>query len=208
MNFRFLKDFQVDLVDIDPFVTNLFSTHPLCLSLNQFQPQRNYRFQNKDGVKSILENQGKKFDHIILDLPVFFSHIDDEVKWYGLERFFSRDFFIHKIFSLLSPNGLLVMQADDNIIGKDHYVYFQKLIEGSGICMQRYSLDFSGSTYKQYFQVFSYSQDKLDIFMNVLPKFKWQLWLFDADEYFISFQQEYLNGNITFEEYKKILLWL
>ena len=208
MNFRFLKKFDVTLVDIDSFVTDLFSKNPLCLSLNHFEKIENYNFFNSDGVKFILENQDKKFNHIILDLPVFFSNIDDEIKWYWLERFFTRDFFIGKIFNILSSDWLLVMQADDNIIGKEHYAYFQKLIEWSGIFMHKYSLDFVWSDYKQYFLVFSRFKNKIDIFIKSLPKFEWQLWLFNADEYFIWFQEEFLNGNISFEEYKKILLWL
>lgn len=205
MNFRFLKDFNVDLVDKDHFVTEIFSQNSMCKSLNQFQIIENYRFYNDDGVKFILENQEKKFDHIILDLPVFFSHVDDEIKWYWLERFFTREFFIEKIFSIFSEDGLLVMQADDNIIGQEHYAYFETLIEWSGIFMQRYSLDFIWSDYKQFFQVFSYSKEKLNIFMNSLPKFEGQLWLFDCDKYFVEFQQLFLDGKITFEEYRKIL---
>ncbi len=80
---------------------HIFSQNPFLLSLNTFKEIQNYTFINEDEVKFILENKDKKFDHIILDLPVFFSHIKDEIKWYWLERFFTREFFVWNLFSLI-----------------------------------------------------------------------------------------------------------
>lgn len=208
MNYRFLKDFEVKLVDIDRFVTEIFSTHPLLTSLNKYKNIDNYNFINSDWVKFVLENLDKKFDHIILDLPVLFSSIEDEIKWYWLERFFTKEFFIWKLFSLLNENWSIVMQADDNINWEQNKEYFEQLIIWSSIKMIRYNLNFKYSKYKQYFQFFTQNDSTYNDFIKNLPDFNWELWLFDCDKYFIDFQNLYINWKITHEEYIKILTWL
>lgn len=82
MNHRFLGKYSVDLIDIDPFMTGLATSHPLMLGLNKYSPSLNYTIHNRDAVDFIEKNPVRltEYRYIVIDFPVMLSPVIDEVK--------------------------------------------------------------------------------------------------------------------------------
>jgi predicted membrane-bound spermidine synthase len=112
-------------------MTNLAQSHPLMLKLNKYLPSQNYQIHNRDAIPFI-EEQGSelhKYRYIVIDFPVMISPVADEVKKFGLERFFSKEMFIDIILRHMNPDGLITMQADDTFVHSEHKRYFENLLE-------------------------------------------------------------------------------
>jgi predicted membrane-bound spermidine synthase len=112
-------------------MTNLAQSHPLMLKLNKYLPSQNYQIHNRDAIPFI-EEQGSelhKYRYIVIDFPVMISPVTDEVKKFGLERFFSKEMFVDIILRHMNPDGLITMQADDTFVHGEHKRYFENLLE-------------------------------------------------------------------------------
>lgn len=93
---------RVDLVDLDPVVTDLFTTHPLLVGLNDAALQDPRVFvHNADAVK-YLEEADRQWDVIIMDLP--------DPNDAALSRLYSVSTF-RLAGQRLAPGGALVTQA-------------------------------------------------------------------------------------------------
>lgn len=144
MNHRFIGSYDLDLIDIDPFMTRLAASHPLMLQMNRYEPSKNYRVHNMDAVVFVEENEKRLqgYRYIIIDFPVMISPVSDEVKKFGLEKFFSREMFVDIILKNLPENGLITMQADDTCVHEEHERYFRNLVKDTGIYLHAYTIDF------------------------------------------------------------------
>ena len=93
---------QIDLVDLDPAMTELGRTHPLLTSMNQdalSDPKVN--IYNQDGY-TYLEHNPARYDVVIIDLP--------DPKTIELGRLYSFEFY-KLCYKKLRPHGLLITQA-------------------------------------------------------------------------------------------------
>jgi spermidine synthase len=97
---------RVDLVDLDPAMTELFSTHPLLTSLNReaFDDPR-VHVHNADAMEWLLahrEADGEPFDVAIVDLP--------DPNNFSLGKLYSRSFY-RVLRGSLHPDGVGVVQS-------------------------------------------------------------------------------------------------
>jgi len=93
---------RVDLVDLDPEMTRLFSTAPPLVALNGGALSHpKVKVHNMDAQK-FLEQSGHRYDAIIIDLP------DPNTE--GLGKLYSRSFY-RLVAKHLTPTGIMVTQA-------------------------------------------------------------------------------------------------
>ena len=207
MNHRFLGKHDVDLVDIDPFMTDLAESNSIMLQLNKYISRPNYRIHNLDAVLFIEENREKisEYRYIVIDFPVMISPIADEVKKFGLEKFFSKEMFSGLLLRNLSTEGLITMQADDTIVHREHKKYFEELLEWTGIFFHIYSIFFEESGLYQYFYMFTKNPDIFRYFRENIHSVTANPGLFRKDAYFTSLFELLEREEITYPEYTSIL---
>ncbi len=93
---------EVDLVDIDPRITELGKSHPILTSINQNAlNNEKVRVVNMDGFK-YLENIARPYDVIIADFP--------DPRTVDLGRLYTREFY-WLCYQALDSNGFLITQA-------------------------------------------------------------------------------------------------
>ena len=93
---------QVDLVDLDPAMTRIFSSIPMLVELNKGAlSDRRVKVHNLDALK-YLERSQRRYDVVIIDLPDPNSE--------GLSKLYTRSFY-RLVARHLSPTGVLVTQA-------------------------------------------------------------------------------------------------
>jgi spermidine synthase len=93
---------RVDLVDLDPEMTHLFSHLPLLLQLNdRALLDRRVRVHNTDAQK-FLERSAERYEVVIVDLP--------DPNNEGLGRLYTRSFY-RLVAHHLTPAGVMVTQA-------------------------------------------------------------------------------------------------
>lgn len=93
---------KITLVDLDPEMTALATEHPVLSEINQHAMEHEkVEVINQDGY-TFLENDGRYFDIIIIDLP--------DPKSIELGRLYSYEFY-KLCYKALRPNGLIVTQA-------------------------------------------------------------------------------------------------
>jgi spermidine synthase len=102
----------VTLVDLDPRVTELFSTHPDMIALNggAFADPR-VRVENRDAW-SFVEASNQAFDVIIIDLP--------DPKNLSLSKLYSREFYAVLV-ERLAAGGGIVTQAGSPLYARQAY---------------------------------------------------------------------------------------
>ncbi len=115
---------DITLVDLDPVMTDLASTHPVLTALNEgamFHPK--VKIVNEDAF-TWLEGTRSYFDIIIIDLP--------DPKTIELGRLYSFEFY--KLCEKhLRPNGLLVTQAGSPYYASKAFRCIRKSIEAAGL---------------------------------------------------------------------------
>lgn len=93
---------RIDLVDLDPEMTRIFSTIPLLVQLNGGAlKDRRVHVHNADAQK-YLERNDRRYDAIIIDLP--------DPNNESLGRLYTRSFY-RLVAKSLAPGGVLVTQA-------------------------------------------------------------------------------------------------
>jgi hypothetical protein len=207
MNHRFLRSFETDLIDIDPFMTNLAKTHPLMMQLNQYVPAENYRIHTMDANIFLEENRNRiaEYQYVVIDFPVMISPVSDAVKKFGLEHFFSREMFVDILLKNLSPDGLLTMQADDTVVHEAHEAYFRSLLVGTDIHFCIYSLAFAGTKLHQYFYMFTKNERIFQSFCETVTPRPVRPGLFRKDDHFMNLFERLEKGGISYESYVRIL---
>ena len=207
MNHRFIGTYDLDLIDIDPFMTDLAASHPLMLQMNQYVPSANYRVHNMDAVVFVEENEKKlsEYRYIIIDFPVMISPVSDQIKKFWLEKFFSREMFVDIILKNLPTNGLITMQADDTFVHTEHEQYFRNLIEGTGVFFHIYTIDFKETELKQYFYMFTKDPVIYHYFQEHIHSIDAALWLFRKDDYFTNLFELLETKQLDYQTYTDIL---
>jgi spermidine synthase len=122
-----LKYSQVDsitLVDLDPEMTRLFSTHPMLTALNQksfLSPK--VHIINADAFPWVDSNTDS-FDFIVIDFP--------DPTNYSLGKLYTTAFY-KAVARHLSVQGLLVVQSTSPMFARDSYWCIAKTIEDAGL---------------------------------------------------------------------------
>jgi spermidine synthase len=115
---------NIDMVDLDPKMTDLGTHHPVLLDINQGSMNSGkLRIFNKDAYIHLEQNTSDFYDIIIADLP--------DPRNIELGRLYS-----HEFYSLcnrkLRPNGLIITQAGSPYFATKAYNCIGKTIESAG----------------------------------------------------------------------------
>ena len=103
---------RVDLVDLDPAMTRIFSTIPMLVKLNAGAlADRRVKVHNIDALK-YLERRSQRYDVVIIDLP------DPNTE--GLSKLYTRSFY-RLVARHLSPTGVMVTQATSPFYATDAF---------------------------------------------------------------------------------------
>ncbi len=109
---RFPGVHRVDLVDLDPAVTDLFQSNPLLTGLNQGAlSDPRVRVINQDAWK-FLEHSAQLYDLILIDLP--------DPRNLSLSRLYSQSFY-RLAARRLAADGLLATQATSPLYAREAY---------------------------------------------------------------------------------------
>ena len=94
---------KIDLVDLDPSMTNLGKENPILININEGAMHSNkLTIYNEDGFHFIEQNTSDFYDVIIIDLP--------DPRNVELGRLYSHEFYTH-CYRKLRPNGLVITQS-------------------------------------------------------------------------------------------------
>ncbi|MCX4243581.1 spermidine synthase [Paraliomyxa miuraensis] len=97
---------SVDLVDLDPVMTELFSTHPMLVDLNRASlSDPRVRVHNRDAMEWLVEHERASeppFDVVVVDLP--------DPNNFSLGKLYSESFY-RLLLRRLRPDGVGVVQA-------------------------------------------------------------------------------------------------
>jgi spermidine synthase len=103
---------KITLVDLDPAMTNLFSTHPLLTRLNQSSlNNKKVEVVNTDAF-IWLQKTTQQFDVVIIDFP--------DPSNYSLGKLYSLSFYNH-LNEKLRPGGWAVVQSTSPFVAKRSY---------------------------------------------------------------------------------------
>lgn len=119
---------SIDLVDLDPAMTELFSTHPLLAGLNSsaFSDPR-VTVHNDDAMRWLLERHrgnAEPFDVAIVDLP--------DPNNFSLGKLYTRSFY-RLLRSRLTPGGVGVVQATSPYLAPRSYWCVAKTLEAADL---------------------------------------------------------------------------
>ncbi len=119
---------HVDLVDLDPAMTRLFSEHTLLAPLNEGSlTDPRLTVHNADAMRWIEEHRargGAAYDVIIIDLP--------DPNNLSLGKLYSRTFY-RIVAGALSPGGSMVIQATSPYLAPRSYWCVVKTLEDAGL---------------------------------------------------------------------------
>lgn len=119
---------SIDLVDLDPVMTQLGKSHPVLLELNQGSlNQEKVSIQNMDAYK-YLNNDQKYYDVIIIDLP--------DPKSVELGRLYSKEFY-QMAYRRLRPHGVIITQAGSPYYATRAFLCIKETMQAAGFntCM-------------------------------------------------------------------------
>jgi spermidine synthase len=103
---------SVEIVDLDPEITRIFSTIPLLTRLNRGALRdKRVKIHNEDAQK-FLERSSRRYDVIIIDLP--------DPNNEGLGKLYTRSFY-RLVAQHLTPRGVLVTQATSPFYSTDSF---------------------------------------------------------------------------------------
>jgi spermidine synthase len=115
---------SVTLVDLDPEMTHLFSTHPMLTGLNQesFQSQR-VHIINADAFPWV-DSNAESFDFIVIDFP--------DPTNYSLGKVYTTAFY-KAAARHLSMQGLMVVQSTSPMFARDSYWCIVETLKQAGL---------------------------------------------------------------------------
>lgn len=118
---------KVDLVDLDPAMTNLGKTNPIIKELNQSSMNHEkVDIYNEDGF-NFLNDAEKLYDVIIIDLP--------DPRSIELARMYSKEFY-EQCYLKLRPNGALITQAGSPYYAMKAFYCINKTMESANFVVQ------------------------------------------------------------------------
>ncbi len=103
---------HIDLVDLDPAITDFCSTFPAMISLNQGSLTHNKVTIHNQDAFSFINQPGLLYDRVIIDLPDPHNEV--------LNKLYSREFYT-MIGRRMSPEGLLVTQSSSPFHTRNTY---------------------------------------------------------------------------------------
>jgi len=115
---------KIDMVDLDPKMTELGSKHPTLIEINKGSMHSNkLTVYNKDAYIHLEANLGSFYDVIIADLP--------DPRNIELGRLYSHEFYTlcHR---KLRPNGLIITQAGSPYFATNAFNCIDKTIQSAG----------------------------------------------------------------------------
>lgn len=115
---------KIDLVDLDPNMTDLGKQHPVLVNINQGSMHSNkLNIYNNDAYIHLEKNNTDFYDIIIADLP--------DPRNVELGRLYSHEFYslCHR---KLTPNGLIITQAGSPYFASKAYQCINKTLQSSG----------------------------------------------------------------------------
>jgi len=115
---------NVTLVDLDPEMTHLFSTHPMLTGLNQksFQSPR-VHITNADAFPWVDSNP-ESFDFVVIDFP--------DPTNYSLGKLYTTAFY-KAVARHLSTQGLMVVQSTSPMFARDSYWCIVETLKQAGL---------------------------------------------------------------------------
>ena len=118
----------IDLVDLDPVMTDLFGAHPVLSTLNQgsFSDPR-VRVHNADAMEWLLEHRRsgtEPFDVAVVDLP--------DPNNFSLGKLYTRSFY-RLLASVLHPGGVGVVQATSPYLAPRSFWCVVKTLDAAGL---------------------------------------------------------------------------
>ena len=115
---------RIDLVDLDPMMTNFASTNKLMIELNDSSLTNNkVHVHHNDGL-NWMRNVSKQFDIIIVDLP--------DPKNLDLNKLYSKEFY-QQIKHHLNPNGLYVVQSTSPFHAEPVFLQIGNTLKSAGL---------------------------------------------------------------------------
>ena len=103
---------QITLVDLDPEMTHIFSTHPALTELNQFSLlSSKVRVINADAFQW-LKNSEEQFDYVVIDFP--------DPSNFSIGKLYSTTFY-HLLRQALAPHATVVIQATSPFVAPKSY---------------------------------------------------------------------------------------
>lgn len=121
--FKYKEVKKIILVDLDPAVTQLFTTHPMLSSLNH-NVFKNPKIQviNQDAFIWMLE-QKKQFSAFIIDFP--------DPSNFSVGKLYSLSFY-NRLFKNLKENGVVVIQSTSPLVAPKSYWCVENTLKKAG----------------------------------------------------------------------------
>lgn len=120
---------EVVLVDLDPVVTELFSTHPVMVEMNMnslLSPK--VKIENRDAFVWIKENT-KKFDYVVVDFP--------DPTNFSVGKLYTNAFY-RQLKGALAPNGLIAIQSTSPYVAKKSFWCVNRTLQSVGFSTRPY----------------------------------------------------------------------
>lgn len=115
---------KIDLVDLDPIMTNLGKNHPILIDVNQGSlSSEKVTIHNKDAYIFLEQNTTDFYDIIISDLP--------DPRNIELGRLYSKEFYT-LCYRKLRPNGVIITQAGSPYFATKAFECINKTITNVG----------------------------------------------------------------------------
>ncbi|MCA6365324.1 MAG: polyamine aminopropyltransferase [Bacteroidetes bacterium] len=120
---------QIVLVDLDPHMTGLFSSHQLLTSLNQRSLlSSKVNIQNTDAFRWLSANR-QLFDFIVVDFP--------DPSNYSVGKLYTKTFY-DMLRRTLSPGGMAVIQSTSPFYAPQSFWCIHQTIESCGLTVKPY----------------------------------------------------------------------
>lgn len=121
---------SVDLVDLDPAMTELFSTHPMLRDMNRdaFEDPR-VAVHNADAMHWLEGHEGPPFDVILIDLP--------DPNNFSLGKLYTRSFY-RLVARHLATRGTLAVQATSPYLAPQSFWCIAKTMQAAGLEIRPY----------------------------------------------------------------------
>jgi spermidine synthase len=120
---------QIQLVDLDAAMTQLFARHPLLTAINQQSLlNKKLRIYNADAFLWMKNNQ-QQFDVIVVDFP--------DPSSFSVGKLYSNSFY-QLLYAALSPKGMAVIQSTSPYVAPRSYWCINKTLAAAGFTTTPY----------------------------------------------------------------------
>ncbi len=115
---------QIDLVDLDPAMTNLFKQHPIMVKLNDSSLlNKKVKITNADAFGWV-KNCTEKYDVAIIDFP--------DPSNYSLGKLYSNTFYRY-LNNIIDTNGVAVIQSTSPFVAKQSFWCINNTLNSEGL---------------------------------------------------------------------------